>query len=65
MTAGSARIAVLWAAKARADLRAIERETALQILYCMDRYLTSRSGEEAKTPVRGLSSSLRQSSDFL
>jgi hypothetical protein len=39
------RITVIWSPEARADLRAIERETAMQILYCIDRYLTNRSGE--------------------
>ena len=37
------RIAVIWSPEARADLRAIDRETALQILYCLDHYLASRS----------------------
>ena len=42
------RIAVIWSLEARADLRAIDRETALQILYCLDRYLASRSGDIKK-----------------
>ena len=42
------RIAVIWSPEARADLRAIDRETAMQILYCLDRYLTSRSGDVKK-----------------
>jgi hypothetical protein len=29
------RIAVVWSPEARTDLRAIDRETALQILYCV------------------------------
>ena len=33
------RIAVVWAPEARADLRAIDRQTALAILHCLDRYL--------------------------
>lgn len=39
------RIAVLWSPEARADLRAIAREPAMQILYCLDRYLASRTGD--------------------
>jgi mRNA-degrading endonuclease RelE of RelBE toxin-antitoxin system len=42
------RIAVLWSPEARADLRAIDRETALQILYCLDRYLAARAGDVKK-----------------
>ncbi len=42
------RVAVIWSAGAQADLRAIERETALQILYCLDRYLGSRTGDVKK-----------------
>ncbi|MGA2186813.1 MAG: type II toxin-antitoxin system RelE/ParE family toxin [Bryobacteraceae bacterium] len=42
------RIAVIWSPEARADLRSIERETALQILYCVDRYLASRTGDVKK-----------------
>jgi len=32
------RIAIVWSLEARIDLRAIEREPAMQILYCVDRY---------------------------
>jgi mRNA-degrading endonuclease RelE of RelBE toxin-antitoxin system len=39
------RIAVNWSPEARADLRAIERDTAMQILHCLDRYLASRAGD--------------------
>jgi len=42
------RISVMWSTEARADLRAIDRETAMQILYCLDRYLASRSGDVKK-----------------
>jgi mRNA-degrading endonuclease RelE of RelBE toxin-antitoxin system len=42
------RIAVIWSAEARADLRAIDRETAMQLLHCVDRYLASRSGDVKK-----------------
>ena len=42
------RITVIWSTEARADLRAIDRDTAMQILYCLDRYLASRSGDVKK-----------------
>jgi mRNA-degrading endonuclease RelE of RelBE toxin-antitoxin system len=42
------RISVRWSPEARTDLRAIDRELALRILHCVDRYLTSRSGEVKK-----------------
>jgi mRNA-degrading endonuclease RelE of RelBE toxin-antitoxin system len=42
------RIAVIWSPEARVDLRAIDRETAMQILHCVDRYLASRSGDVKK-----------------
>jgi mRNA-degrading endonuclease RelE of RelBE toxin-antitoxin system len=44
----SQRIAVIWSPEARAHLRAIDRETALQILYCLDRYLLHREGDVKK-----------------
>ncbi|MFZ0957747.1 MAG: type II toxin-antitoxin system RelE/ParE family toxin [Candidatus Sulfotelmatobacter sp.] len=55
MTAEAARIAVIWASEARSDLRAIDRETAIQILHCIDRYLASRAGEvkKLKAPLIG------------
>jgi mRNA-degrading endonuclease RelE of RelBE toxin-antitoxin system len=40
--------AVMWSAEARADLRAIDRETAMQILHCVDRYLADRAGDVKK-----------------
>jgi mRNA-degrading endonuclease RelE of RelBE toxin-antitoxin system len=42
------RIAVIWSPEARADLRAIDRETALDILHCLDRYLRNREGDIKK-----------------
>lgn len=42
------RIAVIWSPEARADLRAIEREMAVQILRCVDRYLAHRAGDVKK-----------------
>ena len=49
------RIAVIWSPEARADLRAIDRETALQILYCLDRYLANRTGDlkKLRPPLTG------------
>ena len=46
--AAAQRIAVIWSPEARADLRAIDGETAMQILHCLDRYLASRSGDVKK-----------------
>lgn len=42
------RIAVIWSPEARADLRAIDRETAMRILHCVDRYLATRTGDVKK-----------------
>ncbi len=57
MSADSApeRIAVIWSPEARADLRAIERETAMQVLHCVDRYLANRTGDvkKLKPPMTG------------
>jgi mRNA-degrading endonuclease RelE of RelBE toxin-antitoxin system len=49
------RIAVIWSPEARTDLRAIDRETAMQVLYCIDRYLASRTGDvkKLKPPLPG------------
>jgi mRNA-degrading endonuclease RelE of RelBE toxin-antitoxin system len=49
------RIAVGWSTEARTDLRAIDRETAIQILHCVDRYLASRTGDvkKLKPPLTG------------
>ena len=44
----SGRIAVGWSTEARSDLRAINRETAVQILRCVDRYLMTRVGDVKK-----------------
>ena len=46
--AAAQRIAVIWSPEARADLRAIDRETAMQILHCLDRYLAGRAGDVKK-----------------
>ena len=42
------RIAVIWSTDARTGLRAIDREPAMQILYCLDRYLLTRAGDVKK-----------------
>jgi len=49
------RIAVVWSPEARAELRAVDRETALQILHCLDRYLGNRTGDmkKLKPPLTG------------
>lgn len=45
------RIGVIWSPDARADLRAIDRETAMQILHCVDRYLANRTGDVKCTKI--------------
>lgn len=49
------RITVMWSPEGRAELRAIDREAAIQILHCIDRYLSSRSGDlkKLKPPETG------------
>jgi mRNA-degrading endonuclease RelE of RelBE toxin-antitoxin system len=49
------RIAVVWSPEAWADLRAMERATAMQILHCVDRYLANRTGhvKKLKPPLAG------------
>ena len=49
------RIAVIWSPEARAALRAIERETAMQIFHCIDRCLANRAGDvkKLKPPLTG------------
>lgn len=39
------RLSIRWSVEARADLRRIDRETALDILHCADRYLATRNGD--------------------
>jgi hypothetical protein len=36
---------VIWSPEAPADLCAIDRETAMQILPCVDRYMANRTGD--------------------
>ncbi|MGB9205012.1 MAG: type II toxin-antitoxin system RelE/ParE family toxin [Terriglobales bacterium] len=49
------RIGVVWSPESRADLRAITRDAAMQILHCLDRYLASRAGDvkKLKSPRTG------------
>lgn len=49
------RIGAVWAPEARADLRAIDREIAMQILHCLGRYLANRTGDvkKLKPPLTG------------
>ncbi|MHB1959470.1 MAG: type II toxin-antitoxin system RelE family toxin [Acidobacteriaceae bacterium] len=49
------QIAILWSPEARADLRAIDRQTALDILHCVDRYISTRNGDvkKLKSPQTG------------
>ena len=42
------RISVVWSPEARADLRAVERAIAMQILHCIGRYLSTRTGDVKK-----------------
>lgn len=50
-----ARLSIIWSDEARADLRRIDRETALDILHCTDRYLSTRNGDikQLKPPQTG------------
>lgn len=49
------RIAIVWSPEARADLHAIDRAAALEILYCIDRYAGVRTGDvkKLKPPLGG------------
>ncbi len=42
------RLSIVWSEEGRGDLRRIDRETALDILHCINRYLSSRSGDVKK-----------------
>lgn len=42
------RLSIVWSEEARADLRRIDRDTALDILHCADRYLATRNGDVKK-----------------
>jgi mRNA-degrading endonuclease RelE of RelBE toxin-antitoxin system len=49
------RIGIVWSPEARADLRAIARDTTMQVLHCVDRYAASRAGDvkKLKSPLTG------------
>lgn len=49
------RIAITWSPAARSDVRAIERNAAMQILGCIDDYITRRTGgvKALKPPLIG------------
>lgn len=49
------RARIVWAPEARSDLRAIDREEALRILHCIDRFTSARSGDvkKLKPPYAG------------
>ena len=51
----SLRLTINWSLDARANLRAIDRETALDILHCVDRYIATRNGDvkKLKPPMTG------------
>ena len=54
--AGPSRLSIFWSIDARADLRGIDRQIALDLLRCIDRYLATRSGDvkKLKPPMIGL-----------
>ena len=49
------RTAIQWSPEVRVELRALDRELAMQVLYCVDRYLTGRAGDvkKLKPPFTG------------
>lgn len=51
----AARITITWSPEARADVRAIDRDTAMQILHCLDHFITNRAGDvkKLKPPLSG------------
>ncbi len=53
--AAPSRLAIAWSLEAQAELRAIDRQTALDILHCIDRYLATHSGDvkKLKPPMTG------------
>lgn len=44
----ASRLSIRWSDEARGDLRRIDRQTALDILHCVDRYLATRNGDVKK-----------------
>lgn len=55
MSADPDRLSVAWLDEARTDLRGIDRGRALEILYCLDRYLKTRNGDvkQLSPPLTG------------
>ncbi|HEX4650717.1 MAG TPA: type II toxin-antitoxin system RelE/ParE family toxin [Granulicella sp.] len=53
--AAPSRLSIDWSIEARADLRAIDRHIARDLLQCVDRYLASRHGDvkRLKAPMDG------------
>ncbi len=49
------RLQEIWSPEARADLRAIDRAIALEILHCLDRYLATHNRDivNLKPPLTG------------
>jgi hypothetical protein len=56
------RLGVSWVVDARSDLRRVDRETAVQILQCIDRYLATRTGDvkKLKPPGTGIPPAMRR-----
>lgn len=48
MNESAKRLSIVWSEAAKADLRAIDRQTALDILHCVARYLETRTGDVKK-----------------
>lgn len=49
------RLEITWFSDARSDLRAVQRDIAMQILYCLNRYMDDRKGDvkKLKSPYVG------------
>jgi mRNA-degrading endonuclease RelE of RelBE toxin-antitoxin system len=49
------RIVIVWSPEARGDIRMIERKTAMQILHCVDDYVSKRVGgvKKLRPPLTG------------
>jgi mRNA-degrading endonuclease RelE of RelBE toxin-antitoxin system len=43
-----ARLSIIWSLEARAELRRVDRDTALDILRCTGRFLATRNGDVKK-----------------
>ena len=42
------RTAIIWSPEARVDLRAIDQDVAMRVLYCIDDYASKRLGDVKK-----------------